>query len=187
MYKDTFAADITKNKAPAELFDCIGNFFYDLSSKESYQITGIGKDRFICTRTEIEHDYDDESPWGYTVHRYLEVKFTEHKNYVYSLPPTPKQKAWLENNEYDSSNVSGVEAWHIIHDAVEEAKRIAKRYQEDPNAFARQLEWMGFKNNRDIDSWLTNGTFEMNGMDIDCDGWDTNGFAFDSMDIDDYY
>lgn len=98
---------------------------------KSILIVGITPDSFVYG-SEGSY-YDDDCDWGSPIRYYDEIKFLPfnevNDSYVLANSPTPKQKEWLEKHDYNPEEYCGYHAWHIIAEAVEEAKRRHEEYK----------------------------------------------------------
>ena len=139
--------------------------------RESYTIEGFSKTGIILGYHTKE--YDDDAMWGsgeYWVSATTEVPFEELDNYILTEEATPKQHDWLlqyYNDHYlnsskynlnkDIDDISKLEAWHIINEAVKEFQKKREKLQEE--RFKRKFSRM-------IDNWYDG---EINGFDISCE------------------
>lgn len=115
--------------------------------RSSFDVVGFGPKSIILASIGSYEYEPDVGDWGNTAYYKAcqTVPFDKiDDSYIVASKPTEKQQKWLDDHGYKNQTISGYHAWHIIHDAVEEAKERAeerRREQEDYDAYGPHLDW----------------------------------------------
>ena len=129
--KPIYFKDLIQGKTYEELMEllpcmvCKETKYAGAIFRTSYTVLGFGKGSVILGYTG--EGYDEDAFFGdgrYEIAEYCEIEFKDlTKEYIYAHKPTEKQIAFLESIGEYNRDMSGYEAWHIIHDKIEDRKR----------------------------------------------------------------
>lgn len=159
--KKILLKDLIKGKSYEELMKLlpmmvtVENTWGEEIHRKSFDVIGFGPDSVILAATGSYEYEPDVGDWGNTAYyTYCNtVPFCAiDEDYIQANKPTEKQQNWLNEHGYAHQTISGYEAWHIIHDAVEKAKRYAEqRRREREENYDRIWDWDDYDMFYDID------------------------------------